>query len=194
MYIVVGLGNPGRRYAKTRHNMGFRAIDKLAADHSIKVGASRFNSLIGEGMISGEKVILVKPQTFMNLSGEAVIQVFNYYKLPEEHLIVVYDDLDLPLGSLRIRKSGGPGTHNGMRSVVSLLGFTGFPRVRLGIGNRKIDEDIVDHVIGKVPKDEQALLNELVNEGARAVKDIIEFGVEKAMNFNNIRRETFNDN
>ena len=114
MYIIAGLGNPGSKYENTRHNMGFKAIDAMASEFGIDVNRAKFKGLIGEGRIGSEKVILLKPQTYMNLSGQSVREIMNFYKIPEENLIVIYDDFDLPIGSIRVRKSGGPGTHNGM--------------------------------------------------------------------------------
>lgn len=189
MYIIVGLGNPGIKYAETRHNMGFRTVDRLAEEYSIRVKTRKFRAAIGEGSIGGEKVILVKPQTFMNLSGEAVQQIVAYYKVPHDRLIVIYDDIDIPLGSVRVRKAGGPGTHNGMRSVVSCVKFTDFPRVRLGIGDAEGGEDLISHVIGKVSSDERRLLDMLASDGAAAVRDIIVSGIDKAMNIHNVRRD-----
>ena len=127
MYIIVGLGNPGSKYENTRHNMGFKAIDAMASEFGIDVNRAKFKGLIGEGRIGSEKVILLKPQTYMNLSGQSVREIMNFYKIPEENLIVIYDDFDLPIGSIRVRKSGGPGTHNGMKSVIQELGSRKFP-------------------------------------------------------------------
>ena len=175
MYIIVGLGNPGDKYAQTRHNMGFRAIDKLADDLNVDITKAKFKSLIGECRIGTQKVLLVKPQTYMNLSGDALREVANFYKVPSENIIIIYDDIDIPIGAIRIRKFGGPGTHNGMRSIVSQLG-TG-----VGSGNGSL----VDHVIGKVSKDENAILDETAAKAAKAARDIIEVGIDKAMNLNN---------
>lgn len=193
MHLVVGLGNPGRKYDKTRHNMGFNAIDKMADDLGIKVKTKKFRALVGEGTLNGEKIILVKPQTYMNNSGESVGEIFSYYKIPDENLIVIYDDVDLPAGSVRVRKSGGPGTHNGMKSVIHHLGFTDFPRVRLGIGTNAEGEDLIDHVIGKVPRNERRMLDDLALKGADAVKDIVTDGVEIAMTRHNNRGDRTGD-
>ena len=187
MYIIAGLGNPGDKYARTRHNMGFRVIDKLSADLSVDVTRAKFKSLIGECRIGSEKVLLVKPQTFMNLSGDALRDVANFYKVPDENIIVIYDDMDIPLGAIRIRKFGGPGTHNGMRSVVSRLGTTQFPRIRTGVGGN--EGSLVNHVIGKVSKDEEQVLDETATKAAKAARDIIEVGIDKAMNLNNTSKK-----
>ena len=186
MYIIAGLGNPGSKYENTRHNMGFKAIDAMALEFGIDVNRAKFKGLIGEGRIGGEKVILLKPQTYMNLSGQSVREIMNFYKIPEENLIVIYDDFDLPIGSIRVRKSGGPGTHNGMKSVVQELGSRKFPRVRVGIGSS--DGSTIQFVIGKVGKDEQQILNEAAEAAASAAADIIRIGIENAMNIHNTRK------
>ncbi|MCQ2567230.1 MAG: aminoacyl-tRNA hydrolase [Mogibacterium sp.] len=185
MYVIIGLGNPGKEYENTRHNMGFKAIDALAADAGIEVKKSRFHSLLGQGRIAGEKVLLVKPQTYMNRSGIAARECAMYFDVPRENVIVIYDDIDIPLSAIRIRKSGGAGTHNGMKSVVQELGVTDFPRIRIGVGAAADDEDLVNRVIGKVPKDEQLLLDKAAEAAAAAVKDIISVGIDNAMNRHN---------
>lgn len=191
MYIIAGLGNPGSKYENTRHNMGFKAIDAMASEFGIDVNQAKFKGLIGEGRIGGEKVILLKPQTYMNLSGQSVREIMNFYKIPEENLIVIYDDFDLPIGSIRVRKSGGPGTHNGMKSVVQELGSRKFPRVRVGIGSS--DGSTIQFVIGKVGKDEQQILNEAAEAAASAAADIIRIGIENAMNIHNTRKSEKKD-
>lgn len=191
MYIIAGLGNPGSKYENTRHNMGFKAIDAMASEFGIDVNRAKFKGLIGEGRIGSEKVILLKPQTYMNLSGQSVREIMNFYKIPEENLIVIYDDFDLPIGSIRVRKSGGPGTHNGMKSVVQELGSRKFPRVRVGIGSS--DGSTIQFVIGKVGKDEQQILNEAAEAAASAAVDIIRIGIENAMNIHNTRKSEKKD-
>lgn len=191
MYIIVGLGNPGSKYENTRHNMGFKAIDAMASEFGIDVNRAKFKGLIGEGRIGSEKVILLKPQTYMNLSGQSVREIMNFYKIPEENLIVIYDDFDLPIGSIRVRKSGGPGTHNGMKSVIQELGSRKFPRVRVGIGSS--DGSTIQFVIGKVGKDEQQILNEAAEAAASAATDIIRIGIENAMNIHNTRKSEKKD-
>lgn len=185
MYLIIGLGNPGIEYENTRHNMGFKAIDALASDTDIDVSRAKFHAFIGKGKIAGEKVILCKPQTYMNQSGIAARECAMYFDVPRENVIVIYDDIDLPVASIRIRKAGGPGTHNGMKSVVQQLGITDFPRIRIGVGAAEEDEDLVDRVIGKIPKSEKVLLEEAASKAAEAVKDIIEMGIENAMNKHN---------
>lgn len=191
MYIIAGLGNPGSKYENTRHNMGFKAIDAMASEFGIDLNRAKFKGLIGEGRIGSEKVILLKPQTYMNLSGQSVREIMNFYKIPEENLIVIYDDFDLPIGSIRVRKSGGPGTHNGMKSVVQELGSRKFPRVRVGIGSS--DGSTIQFVIGKVGKDEQQILNEAAEAAASAAADIIRIGIENAMNIHNTRKSEKKD-
>lgn len=181
MYIIVGLGNPGLKYARTRHNLGFMTVDELASRLGIKVDKKKFRAKTGEGNIGGHKVILVKPQTYMNLSGDSVSEVFGFYKVEHDHLIVVYDDFDIEEGTLRIRPAGSAGTHNGMRSVVSRLGFTDFPRIRIGIGSHR-EGDAVGHVIRKISKDEKEPLMTAVGEAASACEVIIKDGIQKAMN------------
>ena len=134
MFVVAGLGNPGRKYEKTRHNMGFWAVDRLAEKNDIKIKKIKHKALIGDGIISGEKVLLVKPQTYMNLSGESLREIVDYYNVDLSRLLVIYDDFDIEAGSLRIRKKGSAGSHNGMKSIINQLGSQDFPRIRVGIG------------------------------------------------------------
>lgn len=184
-YVIIGLGNPGAEYEKTRHNMGWRALDVLSSDAGIEIRRSRFHSLIGQGRIGGKKVILVKPQTYMNNSGIAAREAAMYYNVPSSNVIVIYDDIDLPVAGIRVRKGGGPGTHNGMKSVVQQLGVKDFPRIRIGVGSAESGEDLIDRVIGKVPKAEQELLDKAAAEAAAAAEDIIRLGIDKAMNLHN---------
>ena len=184
-YVIAGLGNPGKEYEDTRHNMGYKAIDVLSSNENIEVKRSKFHSLFGRGTIAGSKAILVKPVTYMNRSGIAVREAAMYFDVAPQNLIVIYDDIDLPAGSIRIRKSGGAGTHNGMKSVVQELGTKDFVRIRIGIGSAEAGEDLVDRVIGKVPKSEKELLQKAAAEAADAVRDIIAIGVDNAMNRHN---------
>ncbi|MBQ2677725.1 MAG: aminoacyl-tRNA hydrolase [Oscillospiraceae bacterium] len=192
MHIITGLGNPGRKYENTRHNLGFITVDRLAEEHGISVTKSKHKALIGEGRISGQKVLLVKPQTFMNLSGEAVRAVMDYYKEPVENLLVIYDDADIPAGAVRIRKKGGAGTHNGMKSVVSCLGDDGFARIRIGIGTQD-DRDIVDHVLGGFTREEADVMREAVLTAVSAVECMLSEGIDIAMNEYNTRKETVSE-
>lgn len=181
MFVIVGLGNPGKKYEMTRHNVGFIVIDRLAERFNIKVNKIKYKAVIGEGTIGGEKVVLVKPQTYMNLSGETVMSICNYYQLPMENLIVIYDDVDTDFAKLRIRKKGSAGTHNGMRNIIYLLEKDDFPRVRIGIG-RSNQLDLKDYVLQRFSKDEMIEMNETLDKAAQSVVQIIESGVEIAMN------------
>lgn len=188
MYVIAGLGNPGRKYENTRHNMGFLALDALAARCGIKVSKIRHKALIGEGIIAGEKVILVKPQTYMNLSGESLREVMAYYKVPIENLLVIYDDMDLETGTLRIRKKGSSGSHNGMKSVIYQLQDDGFPRIRIGIGNSD-STDWKDYVCGAITEKEAEILKGTIDTAVDATICMIENGIDIAMNRYNIRKK-----
>lgn len=197
MYIICGLGNPGKKYENTHHNMGFITVDQLASKYGIRVEKLKFKALIGEGRIGNEKVILVKPQTYMNLSGESVREVMNFYKEDIEHLIVIYDDIDIPIGTFRIRKKGSAGTHNGMRSVIYQLQDDGFPRIRIGIGKGKPGEggaskdvhgdDLISYVIGGVTRAEKEPLEDAISKACEACACMVNEGVDMAMNRFNVR-------
>ncbi len=182
MYLIVGLGNPEEDYANTRHNMGFWAINRLAQKYEIDVTRSNFKGLYGTGIIENEKVLLLKPQTFMNSSGESVIEAKKFYKLTNEQIIIIYDDIDINPGEIRIRKSGGPGTHNGMKSIVHCLCADDFARIRIGIGQPLEGEDLIEHVIGAIPEEELNSLQEGVNLAVSAITEIIKNGINSAMN------------
>lgn len=182
MYLIIGLGNPEADYANTRHNMGFNVINKLAEKYNIEVKKSKFKALFGSGEIEGQKVILAKPQTFMNLSGEAVVQFVNFYKIPEENILVIYDDVDTEPGKIRIRKFGSAGTHNGMKSIVEMLNNIKFPRIRIGIGKPHGQKDMVAHVIGGIEEEDRKLLEEGVNKATEAVIETMKNGLDLAMN------------
>ena len=186
MYIIVGLGNPGKQYENTRHNMGFLAVDLLAEKYNIEVNKIKFKALVGEGRIAGQKVLLVKPQTYMNLSGEAVRQAMDFYKIDPEELIVIYDDIDIPTGTFRIRKKGSPGTHNGMRNIFQHIQTNDFPRIRVGIGSGK-KANLAGYVTGGISKSEQEILADVLKNSADAAACIIEKGIDKAMNEYNVR-------
>lgn len=181
MYVIAGLGNPGREYEKTRHNMGFQVIDRLSEKIGIPVKRLKHRALIGDGRAGGQRVLLVKPQTYMNNSGESLGEILRYYHLEPDHLIVIYDDMDLETGTIRIRKKGGPGTHNGMKSVVSHVGGTDFPRIRVGIGGASSDE-WRDFVLTGVSQKDAELLSGALDRAASAVLTILEDGVDIAMN------------
>ncbi len=180
MKIIAGLGNPGKEYENTKHNVGFLTIDILAEKYDIKVNKIKFKGLIGEGMIGTEKVILVKPQTYMNLSGQCIREIVAFYKLNMEDLVVIYDDIDLPMGNLRIRKKGSAGTHNGMRSIIYDLQDDGFPRVRVGIGGER-KGDLANYVISGFSGDDRKLIEEAIVKAADAVTCLVEDGIDRAM-------------
>lgn len=180
MKIIAGLGNPGKEYENTKHNVGFLTIDILAEKYDIKVNKIKFKGLVGEGMIGTEKVILVKPQTYMNLSGQCIREIVAFYKLDMEDLVVIYDDIDLPMGNLRIRKKGSAGTHNGMRSIIYDLQDDGFPRVRVGIGGER-KGDLANYVISGFSGDDRKLIEEAIVKAADAVACLVEDGIDRAM-------------
>ena len=161
MYIIAGLGNPGKQYAQTRHNVGFDTIDILADKYNISVDTKKHKALCGKGMIEGQKVVLAKPQTFMNLSGESVRELVDFYKIdPEEELIVIYDDISLEPGQLRIRPKGSAGGHNGIKNIIAHLGTQVFKRVKVGVGEKPKGYDLADYVLSRFPKDERVLMEE----------------------------------
>ena len=182
MYLIVGLGNPEADYAKTRHNMGFNVINKLAKEYDIEIGRKKYNSEYESGVIEGQKVVLVKPQTFMNSSGEAVIEFVNFYKIELDKVIIIYDDIDIEPGKIRIRKTGSPGSHNGMKSVVHFLNNENFPRIRVGIGKPTDEENIIEYVIGGIPEEDKKALEEGVEVAKNAVIEILKNGMDIAMN------------
>ena len=182
MYLIVGLGNPENEYANTRHNMGFDTINKLAEKNNIEVNKNKFKGLYGTGIIHNQKVILLKPQTYMNLSGESVKEVIDFYHINSEEIIIIYDDIDTEKGNIRIRKKGGPGSHNGMKSVVENIQTTNFGRIRVGIGQPEYKNDMIKYVIGKIPEEERKILQEGVNKAAEAVEGILKSGIDIAMN------------
>ena len=182
MYLIVGLGNPGKEYENTRHNMGFNVIDKITKDCGVSVSQSKFKGMFGTGIIYGEKVIILKPQTYMNLSGESVVAFRNFYKIKNENVLIIYDDLDLEEGTIRIRKKGSGGTHNGMKSVVNCLGTEEFPRIRVGIGKPKEYEDTIKYVIGPTTIATRKKLEEGTDLAAKATLEILKNGIDIAMN------------
>ncbi len=188
MFIVAGLGNPGIAYQKSRHNAGYQALDALACKLSVRVTKHGFSGVYGEGVRNGERIVLIKPETFMNLSGDCVRRVTDYFKCPPERLLVIYDDIELPVGSLRIRASGGAGTHNGMRSVVSCMGLEGFPRIRIGVGDRAQGE-LKDYVLGKPGKEQQERLEDAFASAAEAAVLIIDGRISDAQALYNKKHE-----
>lgn len=182
MYLIIGLGNPEPEYSKTRHNMGFDVINKLSEEYGIEIKKQKFDSLYGTGIIKDEKVVLVKPQTYMNLSGEAVIQFANFYKVKPDNILIIYDDIDIETGIIKIRKKGSPGSHNGMKSVVHELGTTDFPRIRVGTGSTERIANLINYVISRVSDEEYKKLQIGIDKAVDAVKEILEFGIDNAMN------------
>ncbi len=189
MFVIVGLGNPGKKYEKTRHNMGFSAIDKLAEKHDIKVNKLKHKALVGDGFISGRKALLVKPQTYMNLSGESVREIVSYYDVTLDNLIVIYDDFDLETGVIRIRKKGSAGSHNGMKSIIEQIQSKDFPRIRIGIGKSGEGSEWKDFVLGKTSKQDEKVIEDAVKRTADAVGCILEKGIDEAMNEYNVKPE-----
>ncbi|MDO4544428.1 MAG: aminoacyl-tRNA hydrolase [Clostridia bacterium] len=179
MYLIVGLGNPGLSYRRSRHNVGFMALDLLAQNLGVRVTKKGFSAVYGEGEVGDERVILLKPQTYMNLSGNAVQQAMHFYRLPLDRLVVLYDDIDLAAGQLRIRAQGSAGTHNGMRSIIGCMGGDRFPRIRIGVGK---DETIVlrDYVLKKPTKAELEVLKPAFERAAEAAKLIVGGELDKA--------------
>jgi PTH1 family peptidyl-tRNA hydrolase len=180
MKVVVGLGNPGKEYAKTRHNVGFMVLDRLRRELALPSEKGRFKSKLVEGTRKGEKVVLVAPQTYMNLSGDAVREVRSWYHLPIEHLLVVFDDMDLTFGTLRLRGNGSSGGHNGLQSIIEQLGTSEIARLRVGIGRPR--SGAVGHVLSKFSPDEQAELDDLIERAANAVEKWMDEGLIAAMN------------
>lgn len=182
MYLIVGLGNPENEYAHTRHNMGFDTINQIAKNNNIQITKNKFKGLCESAIIQNQKVILLKPQTYMNLSGESVKEVAEFYNLKPEEIIVIYDDIDIEKGHIKIRKKGGAGSHNGMKSVVEELQSTDFARIRVGIGQPEFKSDMINYVIGKVSQEEQEILQQGVEKAAKAVEEILKNGIDRAMN------------
>lgn len=182
MYLIVGLGNPEEEYARTRHNMGFCTINKVAKELNIEINKTKFNALYGTGTINGQKIILVKPQTYMNLSGEAVKAFIDFYKIELENVVVIYDDVDVEKGTIKIRKKGSPGSHNGMKSVTDLLQTGEFTRIRVGIGKPEFSNDMINYVIGKINEEEQEKLEPGIIKAKDAVIELLKNGVDSAMN------------
>lgn len=183
MFLIVGLGNPGSQYEDTRHNIGFKVVDNIAKEYNIEFSRQKFKGICGEGFINGEKVILLKPTTYMNLSGESVREVIDFYKLSNDNVLVIYDDISLDVGRLRIREKGSAGGHNGIKSIIAHLGTDIFPRIKVGVGQPNVD--LVNYVLGKFSKEEMEVLNESIDASTKAVKDIINDNVKTAMNVYN---------
>ena len=182
MYLIIGLGNPEEEYSKTRHNMGFNAINKIAEQYGLKINKNKFQGLYESAIIEGQKVILIKPQTYMNLSGECVKQFVDFYKIQKEEILVIYDDMDIEPGKIKIRKKGGPGGHNGMKSIIKMLGTEELSRIRVGIGRPEHNGDEINYVIVAIPEEEIPKLNEGVENAKEAVIEVLKNGIDSAMN------------
>ncbi len=182
MKLIIGLGNPGREYANTRHNIGFEAVDALAQDYSISVTKNKFKALYGEGKVGNKKVILVKPQTYMNLSGESVKAFATWHKIKPEDILVIYDDVSLPPGKLRIRTKGSAGGHNGIKSIIQHLGTNEFERIKVGIGEKPQGWNLADYVLSRFTNAEMKTIYETMAEIVGATTTIMENGIEDAMN------------
>ncbi|MBC2580889.1 aminoacyl-tRNA hydrolase [Clostridium sp. DJ247] len=186
MFLVVGLGNIGKQYEHTRHNVGFDVIDLISSEYNIPVNREKFKGMYGEGTISNNKVLLLKPSTYMNLSGESIREIMNFYKIPNKNIIVIYDDISLEVGRLRIRSQGSAGGHNGIKNIISNLGSDIFPRVKIGVGQPK--DQLVSHVLGKFSKEERTQIEEVFKAGMNVVEYIVSNGIDEAMNkFNSFK-------
>lgn len=191
MYIIAGLGNPTEQYAGTRHNVGFDVIDTLADKYNISVEGRKNRAFIGKGIIEGQKVILVKPQTFMNLSGESIRGLVDYYKIdPETELLVIYDDISLDVGQLRIRKKGSAGGHNGIKNIISHLGTDVFPRIKVGVGEKPKGYDLADYVLGHFSKEDRSIMEEGYENAVEAIKLFLTGEIDAAMNEYNRKAKT----
>lgn len=194
MKLIVGLGNPTKEYEGTRHNIGFMAIDALAEEYGIRVDTLKHKAMIGKGMIEGQKVILAKPVTYMNLSGEAVREITDYYKIPAEDVIVIFDDISLDVGMIRIRRKGSAGGHNGIKSMISHLGTMDFPRIKVGIGAKREGQDLADYVLGRFSKADRETLQEALKDVKKAVALMAWDEMTEAMNaFNKKKIEKTED-
>lgn len=182
LFAVVGLGNPGKDYSNTRHNVGFDTINLLANRNNIIINKIKYKSIYGEGYIGGKKVILMKPQTYMNNSGMALLDLCNFYKLPLENVIVAVDDIDIEFGTIRIRKQGSAGSHNGLKSIIYHLQSEDFPRVKIGIGNKREGQDLADFVLSRFNKDERMDIDSAIEKAALAIETIIAYDIDRAMN------------
>lgn len=191
MYLIVGLGNPGKEYQNTRHNIGFDVIDVIARQENISVTEKKHKALIGKGIIAGRKVILAKPQTYMNLSGESVRSLLDYYKADEtEELLVVSDDISLPPGQLRIRKKGSAGGHNGLKNIIAHLGHDSFQRIKMGVGEKPEGYDLADYVLGRFDGTDRKIMDQAALAAADAVRLILTEGADAAMNLYNKKVKT----
>lgn len=183
MYIIVGLGNPGNQYAGTRHNIGFNAVTRLADDYNIAMNMKKHKAICGAGFIGGNKVLLAMPQTYMNLSGESVRELVDYYKIDsEEELIIIYDDISIDVGRMRMRAKGSAGGHNGIKSIISHLGSDVFARIKIGVGDKPKGWDLADYVLGRFSDEENAAMRDMLVKVSDACRDYMALGMNEAMN------------
>jgi len=189
MYIIAGLGNPGKKYEGTRHNVGFDCIDALGDKYNINIRENKGKALVGTGVINGQKVMLVKPQTFMNLSGTSLRELVNFYKIDaEEELLVLFDDISLPPGEIRIRTKGSAGGHNGIKNIIEQLGTQAFSRVKIGVGEKPSNWDLADYVLARPDKEDAEAMQEGIKQAVEAVAMIIEGNTDAAMNRFNVKK------
>ena len=182
MYLIAGLGNPGKQYENTRHNAGFMALDALADQLGTSIEEKKHKALCGKGLIGGEKVILLKPQTFMNLSGESIRAAADFYKVDPDHIIVIYDDISLEPGQLRIRKKGSAGGHNGIKSIIAHLGTQNFQRIKVGVGEKPKNWDLADYVLGNFSREDRKLVDDALERTVKAAELIVQGETDRAMN------------
>lgn len=182
MKLIVGLGNPTAKYDKTRHNVGFEVIDKLSEQYNISVDTAKHKGLYGKGKIEGQSVILLKPMTYMNLSGESVVAVADYYKIEAEDIIVIYDDINLDVGRLRVREKGSAGGHNGIKNIIAHLSTDAFPRIRVGVGMKPPKMDLADYVLSHFTKEEQEMMDDGYSKACKALGLMVVDDIAKAMN------------
>lgn len=192
MRIIIGLGNPTEKYQATRHNIGWDAITRISDDYRIPLNQKKHKAICGMGYIEGEKVILAQPITYMNLSGESVRELVDFYKVPTEDIIVIYDDINLDVGQLRIRKKGSAGGHNGIKSIINHLGTEDFPRIRIGVGEKPKDWDLADYVLSRFKDEEEIAIREALKDTSDACRIIITDGIDAAMNKYNKKKEAVN--
>lgn len=189
MYIIAGLGNPTKTYDGTRHNAGFYVIDRIAKDYNISIDGKKHKALYGKGVIEGQKVILAKPQTYMNLSGESIREMADYYKVGPENILIIYDDVSLDVGQLRIRKKGSAGGHNGIKSIIAHLQTTEFARIKVGVGEKPSGWDLADYVLGKFSGEDKKRIDEAAGDASDAVGIILGQDIDSAMNRYNAKKK-----
>lgn len=185
MFVIAGLGNPGKEYEYTRHNMGFLVVEELAERHRIRISKIKHHGLLGDGTIAGQRVLLVKPLTYMNLSGECIGEVLRFYKVPTSNFLVIYDDISLPVGGVRMREKGSAGGHNGLKSIIAHLGTETFPRIKVGVGEKPAGWDLADYVLSRFPASDGPLLEESIKRAADGVELFLQKGPAIAMSQTN---------